>query len=363
MPFLIDGHNVIAALPDIDLTENHDEAKLVLKLRAWTARVRRKATVVFDGGLPGGQSRSLSSPDVEVVFAARRRTNADRIIRERIRDLPDAPNWTVISSDREILDKADAVGARTLSAQDFAYALNHPPREEKEKPQTVSPAEVERWLEVFDDPEEGEAASEDAAQPEAAQPAPRTSEPASPPEARKRAKRRPRQPPKRRRSQPRTKRSTRTIAEQLGAEEEPEPRPSRSHRRAPDPPTGKPEHVSDREVEAWLEVFEEPEESHVPPPKIRKRRRKKPVEPVVNKDGELSEGEVDAWLEVFGGGDAEPDRPQQVANRPRVVEHRHITDKLAKHKENVAKTEAEQDDSAISEDDKDLWYSLFGDES
>ena len=72
MPFLIDGHNVIAALPDIDLEDPHDEAKLVLKLRAWTGRERRKAIVVFDGGIPGGYSRTLSTVSVRVVFAARR---------------------------------------------------------------------------------------------------------------------------------------------------------------------------------------------------------------------------------------------------------------------------------------------------
>ena len=362
MPFLIDGHNVIAALPDIDLIEDHDEAKLVLKLRAWTARMRRKATVVFDGGLPGGQSRSLSSPDVEVIFAARRRTNADRIIRARIRALPDAPNWTVISSDREILDQADAAGARTISAQDFAYALNHPPKEEKEKPQSVSPTEVERWLEVFDEPEDAAPTTDEAGQAAAYDPPPTASDPSAPPKQRKRRKRGSRRT-QRRRAQPQTKRSTRTIAEQLGAEQAPASGESAPSRQAPEPPSGKPERVSDREVEEWLEVFGEPEESHVPPPKLPKRRRKKPTEPVVNKQGELSDGEVDAWLEVFGGDESQAEADHStVARRPRIVEHRQMTDKLAKHKENVARTEDEQDDSALSEDDKDLWYSLFGDE-
>ena len=365
MPYLIDGHNVIAALPDIDLEENHDEAKLVLKLRAWTARIRRRATVVFDGGLPGGQSRSLSSPDVEVIFAARRRTNADRIIRERVRSLPDAPNWTVISSDYEILDEAREAGARTLTAQDFAYALNNPPKEEKEKPESVSPAEVERWLEVFDEPEDSTPASDasgsDAAR-ASAQPGSESETPSNKPPRRKRHPRRA-QP---RRPRPRATRSTRTIAEQLGADDEPSRPSAEPPQRSPEAPAGKPERVSEREVEEWLEVFGEPEESHVPPPKPIKRRRKKPVEPVVDKEGELSEGEVNAWLEVFGneGSESESEsEPSTVAKRPRVVQHRRMTDRLAKHKENVAKTAEEEEDSVLSEDDKDLWYSLFGEES
>ncbi|MBN1248933.1 MAG: NYN domain-containing protein, partial [Anaerolineae bacterium] len=85
MPFLIDGHNVIAALHGIDLEDPDDEAKLVLKLRAWSSRVQRKAIVIFDGGIPGGFSRTMSTADIGVVFAARYHTNADRIIDERLR--------------------------------------------------------------------------------------------------------------------------------------------------------------------------------------------------------------------------------------------------------------------------------------
>ncbi len=153
MPYLIDGHNVIAALPDINLEDDNDEAQLVLKLRAWTSRIRRKAIVIFDGGITGGPSPDLSSPTVRVVFAARFHTNADRIIRERLQALRDAPNWTVVSSDHEVLDQAELAGAKTLSAQLFAEQLNLPPTPEKEKPEYVSPAAVNGWLEIFPEPD------------------------------------------------------------------------------------------------------------------------------------------------------------------------------------------------------------------
>ena len=52
MPFLIDGHNVIAVLSDIDLADPDDEAKLVVKLRAWSGRERRKAQA--------GQARNVA---------------------------------------------------------------------------------------------------------------------------------------------------------------------------------------------------------------------------------------------------------------------------------------------------------------
>ena len=52
MHYLIDGHNLIGALPDISLEDPDDEVKLILVLRSWAvARRRREVTVIFDGGL------------------------------------------------------------------------------------------------------------------------------------------------------------------------------------------------------------------------------------------------------------------------------------------------------------------------
>jgi hypothetical protein len=89
MLLLIDGHNLISALPDITLDDPNDEAKLVEKLKSYAARTGNRCVVVFDGGIPGGLSRDLSSGRVRAVFAAAARTNADRVLRERIREAPD----------------------------------------------------------------------------------------------------------------------------------------------------------------------------------------------------------------------------------------------------------------------------------
>src|SRR5262245_17638894 len=91
MPYLIDGHNLIARLPDINLADPHDEAELVLRLRSFAARSKKQCVVIFDQGLPGGQS-SLSTHSVKVIFATAFQTTADRIIQERIHHTPDAPN-------------------------------------------------------------------------------------------------------------------------------------------------------------------------------------------------------------------------------------------------------------------------------
>lgn len=154
MPYLIDGHNLISYLPDITLDDPDDEAKLVNKLKGFAARVRKKITVIFDNGLPGGES-ALSNHSVKVIFAASRRTNADRIIRERIRNQRNPAVWTVVSSDQEVMDYAKQHRMNTLTCVEFAQILRRPPRPKHDPSEAanlyISPEEVEEWLQIFDD--------------------------------------------------------------------------------------------------------------------------------------------------------------------------------------------------------------------
>ncbi len=359
MPYLIDGHNVISALPDIHLEDEYDEAQLVLKLRAWAGRERRKAIVVFDGGIPGGYARALSSPDIKVVFAARHYTNADRIIKERLGHLPDAGNWTVVSSDYEVLDNARQVGARVLKAQDFAEHLSRPPDADKEKPDTISAAEVEEWLRIFPEPE-----------PPSAPSPPADSHPRrAPRNQRKRSSvPRTRQPPP-----PATspKRATRSIGEQLD-------RPPQTPAKAEPPPKTykeKPETVSEEEVAAWLEVFQDPPDATIPPPKLKRQKRSSsrqvPHEPSVDKhtDG-LSEEDVEAWLAFFGEDLQAPSAPppppkpaQKKSPSSRKSSDAHAptaTSRWAKQKRKQAPVEEPDSEGELSAEDLALWQRLYG---
>lgn len=345
MPFLIDGHNVIAAMESIELDDPNDEAKLVMKLRAWFSHIRRKAILVFDGGVPGGLSRTLSTADVKVVFAARHHTIADRIIRERLRELPDAANWTVVSSDHEVLGAARLTGARTMAAQEFADMIEHPPEANREKPDAISAAEVQAWLHIFPEPEN--------------EPVPASRVPATKrPDAKKPAgvgKKRPHpvpQPPVQQH-----RRSTRSIGDQMGLDV----------KAAPESPGGKPTEISDREVDAWLQVFHDDPDSKIPPPNLPKpkprRKAPRPQEAVVRKTGELSSEEVDAWLSVFqepGPQTKDASESFGTAPKPR-ANRRTINTILAKHHENLAP--AEGDGKAdLPQEDLELWQRLFGEE-
>ncbi len=152
MPYLIDGHNLIGRLPDVSLDEPDDEAKLVQKLSGFVARTRKRCVVVFDEGLPGGESR-MSTHAVKVIFASSQRTNADLVMMSRIRKARDPTAWTIVSSDNEVLNTARQHHMKTLTSAEFASMLQRPestqPGMDEAADVHLSPEEVEKWLKIF----------------------------------------------------------------------------------------------------------------------------------------------------------------------------------------------------------------------
>lgn len=149
MPLLIDGHNLIGQMPDLRLDDPDDEAKLVARLRMYCTREQKRATVVFDHGLPGGCSEELSGGGVKVIFASAGR-DADGILRERIRNARDPRALMVVSSDRTVVAAAKAGKVRVMRAEVFAARLGAPAQTtELGQEAQLSPEEVEEWMRVF----------------------------------------------------------------------------------------------------------------------------------------------------------------------------------------------------------------------
>ncbi len=309
MPYLIDGHNLIGALPDIELTDPHDEAKLVLKLRGWAARKRTRIVVVFDGGLPGGRSRTLSGGPIEAIFAARGHTIADRVIIARLRRLPDPGNWTVVSSDHEVLDFARRRGARVLTAQEFAARLEPHPEAPLKPEGKLTPEEIADFLALFGlGKEEAERGV--------------------------------------------------TLGEMVGY-------PAGRGEEAETPAEGeKPAAPDETEVEAWLAVFGEAE-AEVPPPPPRTPPR--PVEIAASRElkeeGFLTPAEVDAWLELFGGEEAEEEARRLSSQAARRSGTRPPRRRWMKHKAEIAPLPDEAEAPPLDDEELEMWRRLFGDEA
>ncbi len=152
MHYLIDGHNLIAKMPGISLEDPNDEAKLVLRLKSWAAGSRRRRiTVVFDSGLPGGHSRALSSGSVKVLFASGG-SSADAVLIGRIRNVQNPAEYTLVTSDREVIVAAKTRNMPRLSAEAFAAQIQTPNKSAKPDSDLepfLSAEEVEEWLRLF----------------------------------------------------------------------------------------------------------------------------------------------------------------------------------------------------------------------
>lgn len=156
MHYLIDGHNLIAQMDGIELSDPDDEAQLILRLRQWVAASqKRRVTVYFDGGLPGGEARNLSGTRLRVLFASQG-SSADALLIKRIRRVQNPPEYTLVTNDREIIDVAVRRKMPHTPSDEFAEEMamegaeraQPEPGQEAEQP-VLSEAEVAEWLEMF----------------------------------------------------------------------------------------------------------------------------------------------------------------------------------------------------------------------
>ena len=150
MPYMIDGHNLIASLPGLSLSDVDDEQQLVDELNVYFTRMRRKAIVFFDRARVG--NRDLKAGHfLRAVFVRSPRT-ADDAIRSELRKLGrSASNWTVISSDRAVMESARVAGARVMASQAFVELIRAQgnTRETSKSDTNLSAAEIDQWLRLF----------------------------------------------------------------------------------------------------------------------------------------------------------------------------------------------------------------------
>ncbi len=149
MPYLVDGHNLIGAMPGLRLDDPNDEAKLIELLRRFCARTGRQVVVHFDRRAPGVENPATRG-GLTVRFVA---GSADAAIRQRLERLRgEAHNWTVVSSDREVQQAAERARAQVLNSQTFARQLAElgQPHGAGEKPEAPpSLAEIEELERQF----------------------------------------------------------------------------------------------------------------------------------------------------------------------------------------------------------------------
>ena len=125
---IVDGYNLLAQTGRIGAgTSLHSEMARESFLRDLAAYRQRKShaiTVVFDGWQQGwGTEQREHRLGLEIIFS-RRGEKADQVIQRLAAEFGSA--CAVVSSDREIIDVANAQGAFVMKAQEFIGKLQGP---------------------------------------------------------------------------------------------------------------------------------------------------------------------------------------------------------------------------------------------
>lgn len=137
MALVIDGHNLIGVLPDIQLGEPDDEAQLLARLRSYRSHSGQNLVVFFDSGDLPGNTPHTSSPGIIVRFSGRGQSADDAII-DFLHTSAQPGQYAVVTNDADLTWRVQAIGASTIRASDFIGKLGRPPAQARPR---TAPAE------------------------------------------------------------------------------------------------------------------------------------------------------------------------------------------------------------------------------
>jgi len=124
---IIDGYNLIRQSPELLAQEAQDlrwgREALLEKLAAYRRLKKHAITVVFDGWETGECLGDRDRFKGMLIIYSRRGEKADEVIK-RIADR-ERERCLIISSDRQIMDHVERVGASAMSAEEFINRLHY----------------------------------------------------------------------------------------------------------------------------------------------------------------------------------------------------------------------------------------------
>jgi len=151
MPYLVDGNNLAHAL-GLSIGGLADREACVRMVASFCRSQGARATVVFDGRAPEGAKAKTETHRVRILFSGCR--SADEVILRLVGDSKTPRDFTVVTSDKSLGDKARHRGASVERAHEFSRRLDRgrtkgPQPSEKPSARETGD-EIDAWLAVFD---------------------------------------------------------------------------------------------------------------------------------------------------------------------------------------------------------------------
>lgn len=151
MPYLVDGNNLAHAL-GLATGGLADRESCARTVASFCRSHGAQATVVFDGRGPEGTEGPTRGHRVAVRYSGSR--SADEVILSLLGSSKTPRDFTVVTSDKSLGDKARHRGALVERAHEFSRRLDRKSGKTRgpgEKPAPKeTPEQIDAWLAVFD---------------------------------------------------------------------------------------------------------------------------------------------------------------------------------------------------------------------
>lgn len=151
MRYLIDGYNLLFCLtPDVDPLRRSRE-EIIHELGNLINHYEIKATIVFDSH----PDQALDFPsrtffgDLEIIFSPYGQC-ADTYILEYLSQLQDPKIYTLVSSDRRLINHAKEIGAQSMQIPTFVQKIRKKIKPPPEKPTHVDP-HIKELRKIFEE--------------------------------------------------------------------------------------------------------------------------------------------------------------------------------------------------------------------
>ena len=154
MPVIIDGHNLLWSIKNVEEQKSITDIALCQILDRYFSEVRQSAEIIFDGTGPPDKTEFDGIRNLTVAYSGRS-CDCDTVIEQKILASTAPKLLTIVSTDRRLRDAASVRKATSIKSEDFwdevkkQLGKRKTAKEPPGKRTGLTESETELWLKTF----------------------------------------------------------------------------------------------------------------------------------------------------------------------------------------------------------------------
>lgn len=145
---IIDGHNLIGAMPDLSLSDHHCKERLLRMLEKYQYIINERMIIVFDGA-DFLNAEKYQRNKIEICYPPKD-LDADIVIKKLIEKYKNNTGIKVVTSDNELKSLVKRRGLIIRSSKQFGYEVQSIiSRSQQDTEKFLGPMDINEWLKYF----------------------------------------------------------------------------------------------------------------------------------------------------------------------------------------------------------------------